>query len=87
MDTASMTGDDDLQKMTSIIRDLFDQYDGTVTRELSARDVAQWDSLANVQFIVLVEQAFGVRFHSREVGLFRNIGELLDLAATKRRPK
>lgn len=78
---------DDLEKMTAIVRDLFDEYDGPVTRDLSARDVAQWDSLANVQFVVLVEQAFGIRFRAREVGKFKNIGELLDMAAIKRGAK
>jgi acyl carrier protein len=78
---------DDMQKMTTIIRDLFDDYEGPITRDLSARDVPQWDSLANVQFVVLVEQAFGIRFHTREVGQFKNIGELLDMAATKRAAK
>jgi acyl carrier protein len=75
--------EDNLQKIAHIIRDLFDEYEGPVTRELSARDVAQWDSLANVQFVVLVEQAFGVRFQSRDVGKFANIGELLDIAAKR----
>lgn len=78
---------DDLQKMAVIIRDLFDEYDGPVTRELSARDVAQWDSLTNVQFVVLVEQTFGIRFLTHEVGQFKNIGELLDMAAIKRGAK
>ena len=74
----------DLEKMTAIVRDLFDEFDGPVTRALSARDVAQWDSLANVQFVVLVEQAFGIRFLSREVGQFKNIGEILDTVTVKR---
>jgi acyl carrier protein len=75
--------DCDLDKITGIIRSLFDEYDGAVTRELSARDVAQWDSLANVQFVVLVENALGVRFRAREVAQFKNIGELLDIAAKR----
>jgi acyl carrier protein len=75
---------DDLEKITAIVRDLFDEFDGPVTRDLSARDVSQWDSLANVQFVVLVEQAFGIRFLAREVGKFKDIGELLDMAALKR---
>ncbi|MEA3140939.1 MAG: hypothetical protein QOK23_3108 [Gammaproteobacteria bacterium] len=75
--------EDDLQRITRIIRDLFDEYEGPVTRALSARDVAQWDSLANVQFVVLVEQALGVRFHSRDIGKFANIGELLDIAVKR----
>jgi acyl carrier protein len=78
---------DDMEKITAIVRDLFDEYDGPVTRDLSARDVAQWDSLANVQFVVLVERALGIRFLTREVAQFKNIGQLLDMAAIKRAAK
>jgi acyl carrier protein len=78
---------DEMEKITAIIRDLFDDYDGPVTRDLSARDVEQWDSLANVQFVVLVEKAFGIRFLAREVGQFKNIGELLDMAAARQRAR
>jgi acyl carrier protein len=69
--------EDDLERITKIVRDLFDEYDGPVTPMLSAGDVAQWNSLMNVQFLVLIEQAFGIRFSSREVGQLRNIGELM----------
>jgi acyl carrier protein len=75
---------DDLEKMTEIVRDLFDEYDGPVSRELCARDVEQWDSLMNVQLIVLIEQAFAIRFTTREVGEFKNLGELLDAVKRKR---
>ncbi len=74
----------DLEAMTAIVRDLFDEYEGPVTRSLSAREVEQWDSLANVQFVVMVEHALSVRFTSEEVGKFNNIGELLDAVAIKR---
>lgn len=74
----------DLEKMAEIVRDLFDEYKGPVTRTLSARDVAQWDSLANVQFVVLIEQSFGIRFSTAEVGRFKNVGELLDIVQMKR---
>jgi acyl carrier protein len=64
--------EDDLEIITKIMRNLFDEYEGPVTPSLSARDVAQWNSLMNVQFLVLVEQAFGIRF------------ELLEALKTKR---
>lgn len=70
--------DDDLQKVTDIIRDLFDEYEGPVTGALSARDVEQWDSLAQVQFMVMVEKAFNVKFSSQELNKFNNIGELIE---------
>jgi acyl carrier protein len=74
----------DLHAISEIIHALFDEYHGPVTRDLSARDVAQWDSLTNVQFVVLVEREFGIHFHTREISRFKNIGELLDLVAAKR---
>ena len=46
---------DDLQTAAEIVRDLFDEYKGPVTRELCARDVEQWDSLMTVQLAVLFE--------------------------------
>jgi acyl carrier protein len=79
--------DERLEKIESIVRDLFDEYQGPVTRALDASQVAQWDSLSNIQFVVLTEQAFGVRFSSAEVRSFRNLGELLDAVARKQQAR
>ena len=70
--------DDCLQKITEIMRDLFDEYDGPITPATSARDIEQWDSLAHVQLMVLVEKAFSVKFSSQELNSFKNIGDLMD---------
>ena len=77
----------DLEKITEIIRDVFDDYRGPVTASLSARDVVQWDSLGNVQFVVMVERAFDVRFRSDEVDKFQSLGDLLSAIAQKRTAK
>lgn len=70
--------------LTECLRALFDEYDGPVTRELNAAAVPQWDSLANVQLMVMVEQAFGVRFTSEEIASLPNLGRLADLVAKKK---
>lgn len=75
---------DTLDKMTEVIRDLFDEYEGPVTRSLSAKDVEQWDSLANVQLVVMIERTFGVRFKADEIGKFQTLGDLLDSVEKKR---
>lgn len=75
--------DEHLQEITEIMRDLFDEFDGPVTRETGARDVEQWDSLAHVQLMVLVEKTFDVKFSSQELNTFRNIGELIDAIKVK----
>jgi acyl carrier protein len=74
---------DPLQNITEIIRDLFDEYEGPVTPSLNAKSVAQWDSLANVQLMVMVEQRFGVRFTVAEIGELKNVGELMALIQRK----
>jgi acyl carrier protein len=72
-----------LVRMEPIIRDLFDEYDGPITGKLSAKDVEQWDSLANVQLIVMAEKAFGVRFTAGEVDGLKNLGDLAACVCAK----
>ncbi len=74
-----MPSEEILSKLEEIIRDLFDDYQGPVTRALSAHDVDQWDSLANVQLMVIAERTFQVRFTNDEISRLRNLGELVDL--------
>ena len=78
---------DTLAKVTPLIRDLFDEYEGPVTRDLTAMKVSQWDSLGHVQLMVLVEQTFGVRFSADQIGKFRNLGDLVDAIDAKRAVK
>jgi acyl carrier protein len=77
--------DDTLTIIAGLIRDLFDEYDGPVPRSLTARDVSQWDSLANVQLIVLLERTFGIRFTTEQIGTFKDVGDLVDAIDEKRR--
>ncbi|MGC9954215.1 MAG: acyl carrier protein [Rhizomicrobium sp.] len=79
--------DENLHAVETFIRDLFDEYSGPVTRQLTAKDVRQWDSLGHVQLMVAIEQAFGIRFNSNEVRKFANVGELVDAIAGKKAAK
>ncbi len=72
-----------LAKLTEIVRTLFDEYDGPVDASLNAKAVQQWDSLANVQFMVLVEQAFKMRFTVSEITGLKNVGELMQVIQKK----
>ena len=65
-----------LEKITAIIRDLFDEYDGPVTMETTANDVAQWDSLSHVRLMVMIEMELGVHFSTSEMQSFKNLGDL-----------
>jgi acyl carrier protein len=50
-----------------------------LTPATSAKDVPEWDSLLHISLMVLVENAFSVRFRVGEVEQAGNVGELADL--------
>jgi acyl carrier protein len=78
-----VTQDEAIARIEPIIRDLFEEYGGPVTARLEAKDVEQWDSLANVQLVVMVERAFGVKLASSEIGSVKNLGGLAGLVIKK----
>ncbi|MDE0588562.1 acyl carrier protein [Halocynthiibacter sp. C4] len=70
-----------LDKVTEIIRDLFDEYDGPVTMTTTADDVPQWDSLSHVRLMIMIEMELGVQFSTSEMQGFQNLGDLVEAAA------
>ena len=50
-----------------------------LTPATSAKDVPEWDSLAHISLIVMVEKEFSVRFRVGEVETTKNVGEFADL--------
>ena len=72
-----------LEKITAIMREFFDEYDGPIENETNAADIDQWDSLANVQFMVLIEQSFKLRFATNEITHLKDLGELVGLVCQK----
>jgi acyl carrier protein len=74
-----------LAELTDVFRDVFDDDALELRRELTAKDVAGWDSLTHVSLVVEVERRFGVRFTSTEVANLEDVGGLLDLLASRRR--
>jgi acyl carrier protein len=69
--------------LSEVFRNVFDESEVVISRETSAKDVPQWDSLMHVALIINVEKAFGVRFLSSEVAGLQNLGELADLIEAK----
>ena len=80
-----MTLAEAIARIEPIFRDLFDEYDGPVAANLTARDVEQWDSLANIQLVVMVEKAFGIRFAAADIKSMKTLGTLAELVVAKSR--
>lgn len=76
--------DNVLQQVNEVFQELFDDDELVVARQTTAADVAGWDSLMHVRLMLKMEKAFHIRFLSAEVASLKNVGELVDLIASKR---
>lgn len=66
-----------LEKIQPIFRDVFDDEILTVTETTAAADVEDWDSFAQMQIVVGIEEMFGIKFSTDEVMEFKNVGDIV----------
>jgi acyl carrier protein len=69
--------------LREVFQEVFDDDDLVVTRETSAREVDEWDSLMHINLVLNIEKEFSVRFSSSEVAVLQNVGQLADLIDLK----
>jgi acyl carrier protein len=69
--------------LKSVFQKVLENKDLTVTREMTAQEVDNWDSLRHIQLITEVETAFRIKFKLREVLSMKNVGDLIDLIHAK----
>lgn len=78
-----MNADDIKAQMTDIFRDVLDNDDIELTRETTADDIEEWDSLAHIGLIVAIEKHFKLKFSMMDVKPLKNVGEFIDLIQRK----
>jgi acyl carrier protein len=71
------------ERLTPIFRDVFNDDALVINQGMTAADVPTWDSLSNINMIIAVEKAFGVKFSIKDVRNLKNVGELLELIKRK----
>ena len=76
-----------LAQLQPIFRDILDQPDLVITRESSAKDVEDWDSLAHVNLMTAVAKHFGIKFALGELQNLKNVGDMVDLIELKLQAK
>ncbi|MEQ8192416.1 MAG: acyl carrier protein [Candidatus Eremiobacterota bacterium] len=64
------------EELNGIFRTVFDDEDITVNDESTAADVDGWDSLSHVNLIIAIEQKFKIKFSTKELLTFKNVGDL-----------
>ena len=72
-----------LEQLQPIFREALNDSSLTVTRSSNAMNTKNWDSLAHIDLIELVEGHFGVRFALGELQDLKDVGGLVDLIVTK----
>ena len=71
------------EALTEIFNDVFMKDDMKLTPELSAKDVAGWDSFKQIEIMVSIEERFGIKLNTREIDALKNVGDLADVIARK----
>lgn len=77
---------DTLDQMQEIFRDTLDNEAICLTDQTTAGDIEEWDSLSHIQLVVALEKHFRIKFTSREILSWKNVGELTDTIHSKRTP-
>lgn len=72
-----------LAQVEGIFRDILDDETIVLTDSSTANDIEDWDSLTHIQLIVAIEKHFRIKFTSREILSWNNVGEMIDCIAAK----
>lgn len=74
---------DYLNDLQIIFRDIFDDEELVITRDTTADDIEDWDSLTHMQLIVEIEKKYNIKFTTAEIKKAQNVGEFIDIIKEK----
>jgi acyl carrier protein len=75
--------DEILSSINELMRDIFNEEDLVATDEMTADDVDDWDSHNHVRLMVAIQERFNIEFNGKEVNAPENVGELVEIVASK----
>jgi acyl carrier protein len=76
-----------LKQTTDVFKDVLEDEKIVLQDRTTANDVEEWDSLNHIQLVVAIEKNFNIRFTSKEIQSWSNVGELIDCIKTKIQPR
>ena len=78
-----MTREEVFEKLNTVFRDNFDDNGINLTDSTSSADIEDWDSLEQINLVVAIQDAFGIKFNIDEVNAMKNVGEMADAILEK----
>ncbi|GHV08422.1 acyl carrier protein [Campylobacterota bacterium] len=67
-----------INEVQAIFRSTLDNDEITLSSETTANDIEEWDSLSHIQLIIAIEKHFKIKFTSKEIVTWKNVGEMID---------
>ena len=78
-----MTHEEIMEIVRRIFREVFDDDTLEVNDYTNSSDIEDWDSLEHISLVVSMENEFNLKFDLKEVNKLANVGEMVDLIASK----
>ena len=73
------------EKLEEIFQTTFNDDSIVLRDDTTAADIPEWDSLAHINLMFGIEEAFGVRFTDDQLGELANVAELESFLASQGR--
>lgn len=71
------------KQLRTIFTKVLDDDAIELTENTQAADVDGWDSLTHIQLVVAIEKHFNIRFTSREIQSWQNVGQMVNCIQQK----
>ncbi len=71
------------KRLNKIFNEIFIDSEFVFSRDLTASDIDEWDSLTHINLIVAIEKEFGISFTLEELEQQNNVGDTIDMIINK----
>ncbi len=72
-----------MEMIQNVFREVFNLPELEIFTEMTAKDIAEWDSFNHLNLIMRLEDTFNITFTTDEITGIRNVGHLAEIIRSK----